>query len=475
MNRSKSKYTPLPAVPAELMPRLVAVVEVLAGLKTVSAAARSLGLSRNHFQSLLHRGLAELVQGIAVHPGGRPARSPELSKVRAEVQRLQRENAKLTSQVEATKRLLTVASGLMHERIRPSVRQARSRKPSGGSREDGEDSEPVRACEYMLAGVDEMRRLGVSARLAATIAGVGASSVRRWRARRQCGALPWQRTSAGAPPTPAAVAGAAAHLVRELRGLIGAESLARSVGLSRRAAARIKHATLTAMERERKAAQAHITITIPGVLRGIDAMQFPGAGRARYALIAADGAVPYRTSLMVGRRYDARLVAAALEADLAQHGAPLVYRLDRASAHDAPAARAVLAAHRVLVLHGPPRHPGYYGQLERQNREHRAWLRAGPAPDEAALEPCLRQMLDRVNRLWRRRTLGWRTAAEAWSARPPLAVDREALHQEVQDRARSIASRLTARGQPADLAERLAIEQTLARMGYLRREMGAWC
>lgn len=26
----------------------------------------------------------------------------------------------------------------------------------------------------------------------------------------------------------------------------------------------------------------------------------------------------------------------------------------------------------VLVLHGPPHHPRFYGQLERQNREHRA-------------------------------------------------------------------------------------------------------
>ncbi len=135
----------------------------------------------------------------------------------------------------------------------------------------------------------------------------------------------------------------------------------------------------------------------------------------------------------------------------------------------------MLAAHRVLVLHGPPRYPGYYGQLERQNREHRAWLRAGGESYGTRLEPCLQEMLASVNRLWRRRTLGWRTAAEAWSARPPLTVDRDALHEEVRECARVLARRLSGGGQPADLAERLAIEQTLTRMGYLRQELGGWC
>lgn len=43
------------------------------------------------------------------------------------------------------------------------------------------------------------------------------------------------------------------------------------------------------------------------------------------------------------------------------------------------------------------------------------------------------------------------------------------------DRAARIARTLEGRGQPADMAERLAIEQTLTRMGYLRPEIGGWC
>ncbi|MGH6892772.1 MAG: hypothetical protein ACREEP_10985 [Dongiaceae bacterium] len=477
-HKPKPKYTPLPAVPPELLPRLAAVVEVLAGLTTVSAAARALGLSRNHFQSLLHRGIAALTQAIAAQPGGRPARPAAIATLQTELTRLQRENARLQKRVGSTERLLEVASGLLQGRIRPAGRQARRRK-STGSRSDGnEDSEPASRPQQILAGVDEMRALGMSAVAAATIAGMHAATVRRWRARADRG-LPCGsrgRSDLVAQPMRVAAANQVATLVRELHGLIGADALRHSVvGISRRAAARVKAQTLTAMERERKVALARITITVAGVVRGMDAMQFPQAPDARYALICADGAVPYRTSLITGRQYDAHLVARALHADLEQNGAPLVYRLDRARAHDAPAARAVLAAHQVLVLHGPPRYPCYYGQLERQNREHRAWIGAEPAPAGTALEPRLVEMLDRVNRLWRRRTLGWQTAAEVWSARPPLKVDRQALREEVDDRAIRIAHTLTGRGQPADLAERLAIEQTLTRMGYLRQEMGAWC
>lgn len=478
MKEHKPKYTPLPAVPPELMPRLAAVLEVMAGVKTVSAAARSLGLSRNHFQSLLHRGIAALVEAIAVQPGGRPATPAAIATLQAQLKQLQRENARLQSQVGSTERLLEVASGLLHGRIRPTGRQARVRKTAGSSSEGTDDSDPATGRRQVLAGVDEMQRLGMTAVAAAAIAGVHDATVRRWRARTLCGrsGVSIGHAQAAESPAPSVAVSQVATLVRELRGLVGAESLRHSVaGISRRMAARIKAATLTAMERERKAELARITITVPGVLRGMDAMQFPNAAAARYALIAADGAVPYRTSLTTGARYDAELVTRALCRDLEQNGAPLVYRLDRASAHDTPVARAVLAAHQVLVLHGPPRYPGYYGQLERQNREHRAWLNAEPLPDSTPLEPRLVEMLDRVNRLWRRRTLGWKTAAEAWSARPPLNVDRAALREEVQDRALRIARKISGRGQPADLAERLAIEQTLTRMGYLCREMGGWC
>ncbi len=194
-----------------------------------------------------------------------------------------------------------------------------------------------------------------------------------------------------------------------------------------------------------------------------------------WALFSADGAVPYRTSVTAGRRYDAELVEQALAADIAKNGAPIVYRFDRAKAHDTPQVRKLLEDNHILVLHGPPHCPRYYGQHERQNREHRAWAGtlAELPPDE--IEPYLLEMLASVNGLWRKRKLGWRTASEVWKQRAPLNVDRHELRQEVQERASRIARDLDVRGKPADLAERLAIEQTLERRGYLRKEVGGWC
>lgn len=179
----KSSYTPAPEVPPEVMPRLVAVVEVLAGLKTVSEAARSLDLSRNHFQTILHRGVQALVQSITVKPGGRPANAPELTALHRELKKLERENAHLKKRVDSTDRLLEVAGGLLHGRIRPTGRQRRTRKSSAGSSRR-EDSDPEAQRQHVRAGVEEMRRLGLTAEVAASIAGVNVSTLRRWRLRK---------------------------------------------------------------------------------------------------------------------------------------------------------------------------------------------------------------------------------------------------------------------------------------------------
>jgi hypothetical protein len=475
MPKNKKSYTPAPQVPPELMQRLALVLEVLSGSCTVSQAARALGLSRNHFQTILHRGLTGLVEGIERRPGGRPAKAQELAALEAELAQLRRENARLLDRVGTTERLLQAASGLLQGRLRPAGRQVRSKRTKAPA---DEKAEPDAAQRRKLEVVKQMKGLGLGASLAAAVAGVHASSVRRWRARERRGE---PLVSSRAPSVKPALAPAeardhAGEIVRRLHGLVGADSLRRSVpGISRRAAARVKADTLSDMERERKGMLTRVTVTVPGVMRGLDGMYLHGADGAAHALFSADAAVPYRTGVKVGTRYDAKLVARALASDMEQNGAPLVYRLDRASAHDAPAVRELLAAHRVLVLHGPPHCPRFYGQHERQNREHRAW------DEELALVPIedielrLKDMLVAVNEIWKRRTLGWRTAYEAWSARVRLEVDRSALREEVNERAARIGRQLQCRGKPADLAERLAIQQALESRGYLRQQIGGWC
>ena len=463
MAKGKKGYTPLPQVPAELGARLGTVLEVIAGRVTVSEAARQLGMSRNHFQTILHRGLAGMVESMTPRAAGRPARPREVNELQARLERLERENARLQERVETTDRLLQAASGLLQGRIRPA-RQVRTRKTGTGSDEDGER-------EPRLQQVERMRRSGLTAAFAASIAGVHASTVRRWK--RAAAQAP---QAAHRPKCTLEAARQVETLVRGLHGQVGAACLSHSVPeISRRQAACVKAATLTRMERERKSALTRIRFTTPGPVRAMDGMYLHGAAGIRHALFTADAAVPYRTGVEVGSRYDTALVIRALSADIERHGAPLVYRMDRAAAHDAPQVRELLAAHRILVLHGPPHCPRYYGQLERQNREHRAWADEIAQLQDDELEACLAAMLDAVNATWRRRTLGWKTASEVWNERPMIEVDRNAWLDDVNERAIHIGRELQRRGQPADLAQRLAIEQALENRGFLRRRIGGWC
>jgi hypothetical protein len=465
----KASYVAIPAVPEALLQRLVVVVRVMSGLQSVSDGARTLGLSRNHFQTVLHRGLEGLIRGLEMKPAGRRARPAGQAALERELKRLTRQNARLEKRVAATEQLLTVASGLLHGRVRPrpSLRRTKASRDEGS-----EDPDPAR--RKVLAGVETMRALGVNAALAAAVAGVHPATVRRWRVRARNPAPVSRVRPVRCVPTE--VVAQASTLVRSLRGQIGVEALRHAVpALTRRQAAWLKAEVLTRLERERKAGLVRVEVTQPGVLRAMDGVHYRAARGPLWALIAADGAVPYRTSVAVGRHYDAGLVARALAADLECHGAPIVYRLDRAKAHAAPQVRSVLARYEVLVLHGPPRCPRYYGQLERQNREHRAWDDALRGLDDDEAASCLQEMLEVVNERWPRRMLGWRTASQAWNARVPLDVDRRALCDEVNERATHIACSLAGRGQPADLAERLAIEQALEARGYLRRQRGGWC
>lgn len=301
--------------------------------------------------------------------------------------------------------------------------------------------------------------------MAAATVGVDRGTLRRWRWRRDHGRALASRRGRRPLPIPDAAHAQAAELVRELRGLVGAEALRHEcAGLTRRGAARIKAETCTAMERDRRASAAHVEVSEPGVVRGFDSMEI---GRAAHLLVASDGAVPFRTSWSLEPRYDGDSVARMLGEDFARHGAPLVVRFDRARQHDAPVVRHVLTVHGVLALHGPPRHSQYYGQHERLNRDQREWLR-GDASE--VNRTTVDDMMRSLNNRWPRRKLGWTTAAQEWSTRPTINVDRVQLRKEVELR----CSRLIACGNvKAGMAWRLAVEQALTARGLLRVKSGA--
>jgi hypothetical protein len=464
MSRKKKRtYVRAPKVPGHLQPRYQVMMQVISGQITVTEGAKLLGMSRNHFQTLMHRGLEGFSQALMPGEPGRPAKPEHEAELEQQNERLTKKNEQLTKRVESMDRLLGVAGELLRERS--------GRKTTKKGESDDDDP------SYLLAGAIEMKRLGLCQQIIGAIVGVAAPTIRRWMARLAAGVpLRRRRGPTVSEPLDAVKVAEVDRLVRDCGGLPGADCLRRSVeGVSRRQAAAIKRETLTAMERERIASCERVTVAAPGVMRGFDQMYVPTTDGMLFALISADAKVPYRTSAQLTWHYDGSSVATAIEQDFRTHGAPLVWRADRARQHDVAEVKEVLDHFGVLTLHGPPHHPGYYGQLERQNREHRAWLDAlGVVSADALLDACQR-MLDALNGLWRRRTLDWRTAEELWKERQPVQVDRDQLRAEVRDRAVRIRRRSRERGIPAGTAERLAIEQTLAQRGLLQRKVGERC
>ena len=322
-----------------------------------------------------------------------------------------------------------------------------------------------------LAVLEGLAADGLPLRMCALAGGVHVTTIARWQRRLRTGELLARRRGPRQMEATAAAEAAAVGLVRDTHGLVGAASLSKSVpSLSRRKAAGLKEMVCRQMERERRAAAERVTVSLPGVVRGFDAMELCRSGQPRkHALVAADGCVPFRTSWSISTRYDGTSVARLLEQDFEKHGPPLVLRMDRAAQHTVLEICEMLADRGVLLLQGPPHHAPYYGQLERQNRDHRAWLAL--AMDENNFD----SMMAALNGQWRRRMLGWRTAAEVWATRPPLTLDRTRLGEDVKEKAARIQRRLGASGLEGDLAWRVAITRELTRRGLVTVEKGGWC
>ena len=230
------------------------------------------------------------------------------------------------------------------------------------------------------------------------------------------------------------------------------------------------------MERERRARCMAVVVTTPGIVRGFDQLWVPTPCGLRPVLVSSDACVPYRTSLVTAQRYDSPAVARSIDDDFRQHGPPLVWRADRASCHRTDEVDEVLRSWGVLRLHGPAHLPRFYGQLERQNREHRGWLASCvPVPVGDLPESCER-MRRALNEAWPRRSLGWMTAAAevGHSAHRPRATIRAQLRCEyVAERAARLRRDDHLGGDADDLlVRRLAIEQTLTQRGLLATTTG---
>ena len=467
---TRSRYVKAPEPSPEVAPLYAAVLKILSGQLTVTAAAESVNLSRLRLQTRMHRGLSGLLEALEDQPRGRRA-TPELEKaLKEEVEALRQENQQLREQVTSTLRMMGLATEWMHKGLKSAGRQrGASRKKATPSSESDDDSGAGVRLERVLA----LKADGVTAPLAAAAVGVSAPTARRWSSRKESGQPLCRKRGPQSQhkKAPAAAEAMALSVLNDVRCHIGAAPLAKASGLSRRDAAAVKAKLVTQLELERREQTTKVSV-LPGVVRGFDAMML---GKLP-VLVSADGAVQYRTSITPAARYDSASVAAAVAADFEKYEPPLVWRVDRARAHTERKVLEVLQAHKVLVLHGPPHCPRYYGQLERQNREHRAWLgSAGSLQGLDRLAEECEQMRRAFNELVPRRTLGWKTAGSVWRSCAWPRVDRDELLNEVNERRCRLEEEEAIRSGHPGLAERLAIEAALINRGLLKLTKGGWC
>lgn len=451
-----SSYKPAPEPPTDpvLRRRYDAIMSVLAQTQTVTAAAESLDMSRNHFQTILHRVLEAIIEAMTPKPAGRPAKPEREAALEAEIAQLRAELTALQAHSEMINRMMGALTSIASGR-EPSPRsRSRSKKTK-----KSEDPEPATT---MRQAVIAMRDAQVPRKLCARVLGVSPATIDR---RLQSTARSARKLVHRPDDT---ASQRVREIVRATHGLVGAQSLSKRCGLPRRTAAAIKKRELREMELERKARCRTVTVAAPGIVRGFDAMHVACAEGKAYWLVAADAAIPYRTSIVTVPAYDADHVIAALADDFDRHGPPLVLRLDRIACQRTPAVHDLLDRYQVLSLHGPPRHPYYYGQLERQNREHRAWQAPLGAVSRAELNDAGEDMRSALNALWARPTLDWCTAEEAWLQRPTVDIDRTELRIEVQ---RS-TSRLVDSGLDLLAAQRIATETALIKRGLLTINQG---
>jgi hypothetical protein len=455
-------YTPAPEPPTDpdLRRRYEAIMGVLAQRLEVTTAAQSIGMSRNHFQTILHRAITAIIEAITPKPAGRPAKPAREAQLEAENAELRAELESMRNRSTMIDRLMGVVGGIASGRtpLPPSRARSKKKKP--------EDPEP----QATNTAVKAMTDANVPTAVWAKLLGVSESTVRR-RLRPVLRAERAEHAHACIRSTDIEAAQRVRAIVRATHGQAGAESLRRSCGVTRRRAAEIKERELREMERERKARCRTVSILAPGLVRGFDAMHVRCIDGQAYWLVSADAAIPYRTSIVTVPTYDAAHVIAALAHDFDLHGPPLVVRLDRIACHRTPEVEELLNRYEVLALHGPPRYPYFYGQLERQNREHRAWQRMLRPVTQTELAAAAPQMTTALNALWARPTLGWCTAAQAWQRRPRVDVCRRQLRFDVEWQAAGLINA----GVKVLEARRLAIETQLVERGLLSIKHGGWC
>jgi transposase InsO family protein len=162
---------------------------------------------------------------------------------------------------------------------------------------------------------------------------------------------------------------------------------------------------------QRLAAMPRILWHKPGLVWAIDATQY----QSRKIIPLQDLASRYRFTPLVSSVEDGRQIAAFLDKNFRQHGAPLFLKRDNGSPFNNQHVDAVLAEHLVLPLNNPPHFPQYNGAMEKSIGDLKRRLSerlAAPAEGQllvASVEATIHELNHR-----RRRCLNGKTACEVY-------------------------------------------------------------
>ena len=99
---------------------------------TTSEAARELGIARVNMQSLVHRAEAAILSAMAPRPSGPPPKSDEEKKLEARIAQLERENARLKTQLQAADDMMGAAGEIIRalRGLPPTKSKTSSQTPS---------------------------------------------------------------------------------------------------------------------------------------------------------------------------------------------------------------------------------------------------------------------------------------------------------------------------------------------------------
>src|SRR5688572_22236169 len=128
MKKAKPTYTKRPSAESSTLSRLDVIVKVQSGEMTVTDGAKALGLSRNHFQTVMHEALDAMIKSLEPKKAGRPAKDPHLRETEDESAKLRKENEELKKQVALQENALQALVDIVKQQSNIRPRETRSKK-----------------------------------------------------------------------------------------------------------------------------------------------------------------------------------------------------------------------------------------------------------------------------------------------------------------------------------------------------------